>query len=79
MSSTPNSNVEITNFDLDGFGLQVAATTNREQLRDILCLIYDELAMRRRGYRWKYTGFEDATYSDLRYAFYRTVNQMIIT
>ena len=67
MSSTPNSDVEVSNYDLDGFTLWVTSITKRERLRDILVLIYDELSMRHRGERWEQTGFEDATYNDLRH------------
>ena len=77
MSSTPNSDVEVSNYDLDGFALWVTSITERERLRDVLVLIYDELSMRRRGERWEQTGFEDATYNDLRHLFYRTVNHMV--
>lgn len=78
MSSPADSNTEISNLNLDQFEVRVISATHREQLRDILVLIYDELSMRRHGYRWGVTGFETATYYDLRRAFYRTVNQMIL-
>jgi len=78
MAPTPTNTAKFGNFDLDVFELKVLNATNREQLRDILCLIYDELSMRAYNYRCHPTGFEAATEHDLRLAFYRTVNQMII-
>ena len=77
MAPTPN-NTKFSNFDLDIFEIRVLNATNHEQLRDILCLIYDELNMRAYDYRCHPTGFEAATEHDLRLAFYHTVNQMII-
>jgi hypothetical protein len=78
MSTTPNSNIEISNVNLDEFENRVVGAVRPEEIRDILFLIYDELAMRRRNERWELTGFERATYNDLRHMFYRAVNQMII-
>ena len=77
MTSTPEPYSDISYFDFVGFKHRLATATHPEQFRDILCLIYDELSMRRHGHRIKVTGFERASCHDLRIAFYCTLNQMI--
>ena len=65
-------------FSLNHFEQRVAQAAHPEQLRDILCLLFREMAMRRADYRDEITGFEAATDEDLHLAFYRTANEMIL-
>jgi hypothetical protein len=63
---------------LNNFEQHITQVAHPEQLRDILCLLFDEMEMRGKGFRNKRTGFETATDEELHLAFYRTANQMII-
>ena len=65
-------------FSLNNFEHRVIAANHPEQLRDILCLLFEEMSMRHTGIHDEPTGFEDVTDEDLHHAFYRTANQMII-
>ena len=65
-------------FSLDNFNHRVTHAAHPEQLRDILCLLFHEMEMRRGGSRYETTGFEAASDEDLHLAFYRTANEMII-
>ena len=90
MTSTPDENTNagralpdydvyaVRALDFGEFNQRLASATNPRELRDIAVLIYDELSMRRHGVRSKITGFEATPYSDLRYAFYLTLNRMVI-
>lgn len=66
-------------FSLDDHEYRVTHAVLPEDLRDIICLIFHEMAMRRRGSRFRVeeTGFETATNRELHLAFYRTANQMV--
>jgi len=86
MTSTPDSNTnaslalpdyDLRPLDFGEFDHRVVSVTSPEELRDIAVLIYDELSMRRHGVRSEITGFEAISYLELRYAFYRTLSQMI--
>lgn len=79
VQSTPNNDNGNDYFDVDGFRRRAIAATHPEQIRDMLCLILDELVMRScHTARCHPTGFEMASYDDLCLAFYCAVNQMII-
>ena len=67
-----------TMFSLDNFDHRVTHATHPEQLRDILCLLFHEMEMRRGGPRYETTGFEAALDEDLRLTFYRAANEMIV-
>ena len=64
-------------FSLDDLEHRVIHTDSPEDLRDILVLIFHEVAMRLTGLRVEETGFETASFDDLHLAFYRTANEMV--
>ena len=64
-------------FSLDNLQHRVANANHPEVLRDILCLIFREMAMRAVGYEDELTGFGEATHQELHLAFFRTVNEMV--
>ena len=65
-------------FSHQNFETTVTQATDPEQLRDILVLLFREVAMRYSRNRVERTGFEDLTEEELHLAFYRTANEMII-
>jgi hypothetical protein len=65
-------------FSLDNLDATVSQATHPEELRDILVLIFREVAMRWNGNRTKKTGFEAATEEELELSFFRTVNELLI-
>jgi len=64
-------------FSLNNHEHRVINAVQPEDLRDILCYIFHEMAMRSTGSRTEATGFEAATHYELHLAFYRTVNEMV--
>lgn len=72
MPYTPPHHFSLTNHEI-----RVTNAALPEDLRNIACLIFDEMERRRTGDRVDQTGFEDATNYELRLAFYRTVNEMV--
>jgi len=64
-------------FSLNNHEHRVTQAAQPEDLRDILCDIFHEMAMRRTGSRYEETSFEAATDYELHLAFYRTVNEMV--
>lgn len=66
--------------DLTALGHHVGGLTGStapEHLRDLLVLIFHEMAMRRTGSRYEKTGFEGLKHDELHSAFYRVVNEMV--
>ena len=64
-------------ISLDHLEYRVTHANHPEDLRDIICFIFHEMANRGTGFQAEKTGFEAATDYELKSAFYRTANEMV--
>jgi len=64
-------------LSLDDVDIFVSNATQSEEVRDLAVLIFFELLGRHTGTPCEPTGFEEMEVSDLKLAFYRTVNELV--